>query len=89
MCEIVTVTQLKHAQRRAGENRWRLSRIKLVMTTNSVTGSYRHTQTGTLILAATLGMAFVIAVLAILVSKIFWLTAVSYTHLTLPTIYSV
>lgn len=46
------------------------------MTTNSVTGSYRHTQTGTLILVATLGMAFAIAVLAILVSKVFWLTVV-------------
>jgi len=46
------------------------------MTTNSVTDNYRHTQTGTLILVATLGMAFAIAVLAILVSKVFWLTVI-------------
>ena len=46
------------------------------MTSNTFTGSYQHTQRGTLILAVMLGMALTCAVLAMMVFKTFWITAV-------------
>ena len=46
------------------------------MTANTFGGSYKHTQRGTLILAVTLGMAFILAILAMMVLKPFWFTAV-------------
>ena len=75
MCEVITVTQLKHARGIAPANTRRERRkMKLVMTTNSFNRSYQHTQTGILIVAVMFGMAFVTAVLALLMSKVFWLT---------------
>ena len=53
--------------------------MKWVMTTNTNGVSYRHKQPGTLILAVMLGMAFAIAVLAILMFKVFWLTTIFLT----------
>jgi hypothetical protein len=46
------------------------------MTSNTFTGSYQHTQRGTLIVVATLSMALVVALLAMLVLKPFWITTV-------------
>jgi hypothetical protein len=43
------------------------------MTSNTFVGSYRHTQRGTLILAVTLGMAMVFAVLAMMLLKPMWI----------------
>jgi hypothetical protein len=43
------------------------------MATNTFAGSYRHTQRGTLILAVTLGMAMVFAVLAMTLLKPMWI----------------
>jgi len=75
VCEVITVTQLKHARGIAPANTRRERRkMKLVMTTNSFNRSYQHTQTGILIVAVMFGMAFVTAVLALLMSKVFWLT---------------
>lgn len=42
------------------------------MTANTFAGSYRHTQPGTLILAVTLGMALVFAILAAWLLKPLW-----------------
>lgn len=46
------------------------------MTSNTFAGCYRHTQRGTLILAVTLGMAMVFAVLAMMLLKPLWLAPV-------------
>jgi len=46
------------------------------MTSNTFVGSYQHTQRGTLIITVMLGMAFTCAILAMLVLKVFWITAI-------------
>ena len=46
------------------------------MTSNTFVGSYKHTQSGTLIIVVMLGMAFTCAILAMLVLKVFWITAI-------------
>jgi hypothetical protein len=43
------------------------------MTSNSFGGGYQHTQRGTLILAVTLGMAMIFAVLAMMLLKPLWI----------------
>ncbi len=78
MCEIITVTPIKNALSRRAHEQWTRAAtvIELAMTSNTFADSYTHTQRGTLILAVMLSMAFICAVLAILMLKVFWLTTV-------------
>jgi hypothetical protein len=74
VCEIITVTPIKNAlSRRTGDKPVRTTaKEEWVMTSNTFVGSYKHTQRGTLILAVTLGMALLFAILAMTLLKPLW-----------------